>query len=341
MPYLITGEYYYLEELYFWGAADVAASGSSCWIYGRCGSWGIIHEGSVQFRGMAWAIRNLANAAFLSPDGTPEAVYLTQKVNYNLAVKEGQYNITNGTFYDPSANSPWTTGRTTFGGGYANPLRIPAFFDPTVSTISPNQSDAGKVWFNTAPWMTSMWMMIVGHLPELGYPAGPVKQFVGQHIINILQNPAYDPYMIASYTYPSIRLSDHLYFDTWSALLAADLPSYITSNATNQFPYDVASPNDADFGYVVIGRAAASFLPGLSDGSLTGQNAWNWLNSTIPVSNANLLFGNMNDNPKWALVPRGSVSGTPPPPPPLWSLITVTSMAIKSSMRRTYRRQST
>src|SRR2546425_4871875 len=42
---------------------------------------------------------NLAHAALAAPDGSPEKAYFQQKLNNNIAVREGKYNITDGAFY--------------------------------------------------------------------------------------------------------------------------------------------------------------------------------------------------------------------------------------------------
>ena len=66
--------------------------------------------------------------------------------------------------------------------------------------------------------------------------------------------------------------------------------------------FSTRQTTDVEHGYAQIVRAATSFLPGITDGSLSGQSAWNWMNSpTQGVSNQSGL----NDNPKWAILPRG------------------------------------
>ena len=307
VPYLITGEYYWLEELQFWAAADVAASGYTCWIYGRCGTWGIIHEGSVQFRGVSWAMRNLAHAAFLAPDNSPESAYFNEKMRYNLGVREGQYNITNGSFYDTKTTSTWYAGRNTFGAGYSNPLQFPAMFNNLDGGCSATQENCSAIQKDSQPWQTNMWMVVLGHIHELGFPVATETQFVAQHIIMQILDPAYNPYLIANYTYPLLSsAAGKPYFSTWQSELGAFLPNFLSSQTVNKFPSDIASPSDPDFGYVAIAWAAASYLPGYSKGSLSGQAAWNWVNTTIPTSNASQLPGNMSLNPKWALLPRNA-----------------------------------
>ncbi len=78
LPYLITGDYYLMEELAFWGN----------WVlfYGEAGR----HGGSQgllvwdQVRGQAWMLRTLTEAAYATPDAHPLKNYLKQKLQNNI-----------------------------------------------------------------------------------------------------------------------------------------------------------------------------------------------------------------------------------------------------------------
>ena len=78
VPYLISGDYYLMEELVFWGN----------WVlfYGESGR----HGGSQgllvwdQVRGQAWMLRTLTEAAYLTPDAHPLKNYLKQKLQNNI-----------------------------------------------------------------------------------------------------------------------------------------------------------------------------------------------------------------------------------------------------------------
>lgn len=80
VPYLMTGDLYYAEEMAFWanyGMLRVNPDG------GTRGSNGILE--SQETRGYAWALRNLVDAAAYYPDASPVKGYLSAKVNANLA----------------------------------------------------------------------------------------------------------------------------------------------------------------------------------------------------------------------------------------------------------------
>jgi len=89
VPYLVTGEYWYLQEIYFWASYDLAYDN-----YGRDGhgnpqNFSAGHDGSYgtiydQTRGFAWAIRNIADAAVIALDTDIEKDYFTSKVGNNI-----------------------------------------------------------------------------------------------------------------------------------------------------------------------------------------------------------------------------------------------------------------
>src|SRR4051812_26796375 len=79
VPYLMTGDRYYAEEMAFW--ADYAMLRT----YpgdGVRGAAGIVENNEV--RGWGWALRNIADAAAYYPDASPVKAYLVQKVVNNL-----------------------------------------------------------------------------------------------------------------------------------------------------------------------------------------------------------------------------------------------------------------
>jgi hypothetical protein len=84
LPYLLTGDYYLMEELAFW----------SNWVlfYGPAdrhgGALGLVTWDQV--RGQAWALRTLAHGAYLLPDAHPMKLYLNTKLLNNI-----NYFITN------------------------------------------------------------------------------------------------------------------------------------------------------------------------------------------------------------------------------------------------------
>jgi hypothetical protein len=79
LPYLVTGDFFYLEEMQFWSAYNVLWPNAG----GRNGKSGWWFTGSI--RGQAWAYRSLAQAAYLTPDAHPYKAYLVEKLQNNIA----------------------------------------------------------------------------------------------------------------------------------------------------------------------------------------------------------------------------------------------------------------
>jgi hypothetical protein len=90
VPYLISGDRYYAEEMAFWANYAMLRT------YKR-DARGLLLGNEV--RGIAWALRNLADAAAYYPEGSPVRAYLGQKLLNNLRALDGYANA-----QDPAAN---------------------------------------------------------------------------------------------------------------------------------------------------------------------------------------------------------------------------------------------
>ncbi|WP_157365554.1 hypothetical protein [Zooshikella ganghwensis] len=84
LPYVVTGDYYLLEELQFWANYNLI----NMHPYYRRKEEGILRRGQV--RGEAWSLRALGEAAFITPDNHPMKYYFSKLMNNNL---EYLYNL--------------------------------------------------------------------------------------------------------------------------------------------------------------------------------------------------------------------------------------------------------
>jgi len=75
VPYLLTGDRYYAEEMAFWANHGILATNGH-------GAEGLLTGNEV--RGVGWVLRNLAEAAAYYPDASPVHAYLAEKVVNNL-----------------------------------------------------------------------------------------------------------------------------------------------------------------------------------------------------------------------------------------------------------------
>jgi all-beta uncharacterized protein/VCBS repeat protein len=75
VPYMLTGDRYYADEMAFWANHGVLSTSGH-------GTQGVLQGNEV--RGFGWVMRNLAEAAAYYPDASPMKAYLAQKTVNNL-----------------------------------------------------------------------------------------------------------------------------------------------------------------------------------------------------------------------------------------------------------------
>lgn len=80
VPYLVTGDFYYLEEMQFEASYDELWANPA---YRKYDKGRLIHA-QRQVRGQAWALRSIADAAFATPDADPMKHYFTDQVDRNI-----------------------------------------------------------------------------------------------------------------------------------------------------------------------------------------------------------------------------------------------------------------
>lgn len=326
VPYLVTGDWYFLTELQLAASQWLTTPNPDCTInYGRCASIGFIPF-VLQTRGQAWGLRDIAQAAFMSPDGTPEKAYYTQKLNNNIAAEEGDQNVTNGAFppvdptcpsYVPSASgSIWCYGRVSVGSRASNPLHFAGNGDyyagcGTSEPLLTKVPDPFAVDACDSPWMIGYKLNVMGHIQELGFPIGPLNNAQFKILLHGLQDPAFNPWLMGDYRIPVIRHTTATFFQTWADVLSGYASSFVCGSAgtINLRTYQgwvgncsndgTGDNNYGAPGYPHIIKGAASYLAGLgiNDGSLLGLNAWNWIVAHV---NASGVLG----NPQYVLLPR-------------------------------------
>ena len=171
VPYLLTGDFYYLEEAYFWGTYCLLTS----WPHPRKNARGII---AGQVRGNAWSLRNIADAEFIACDGDPEARHFAEKVGNNLA------DMTRRMYGPPEYNKIGAWGiRTT--------------------TSARIQKPANPKWMILAAWENDYLIWSLHHLFELGHDgAARPRDFMLRLRVGALTNaPEFDPLMAAPYRF--------------------------------------------------------------------------------------------------------------------------------------------
>ncbi len=143
LPYMLTGDHYFLEELQFWSMYNVFASNP----YYRDMSKGLLKP--EQVRGQAWSLRTLAEAAYITPDSDRLKEHFTRILDSNL----DWYNAE----YSNNAN--------------ANKLGV----------IVNGYAVAYTNGRGIAPWMDDFFTAAIGHTHELGFTkATPLLKYKAQ-----------------------------------------------------------------------------------------------------------------------------------------------------------------
>jgi len=132
VPYLITGDYYYLEELQFWASWNNVASHPGYRQYDKA------LVVSDQVRGQAWTLRTMVETAYITPDNHPLKSHFNKFVDDNLN---------------------WFNQNYGAGGAYANGLGV--------LTNGFAMSYANNT--GIAPWQDDFFTSVMGHALELGF----------------------------------------------------------------------------------------------------------------------------------------------------------------------------
>ena len=131
LPYLVTGDYYYLEELQFWAMYNVFQSNPGY----RKNIQGLLYNDQV--RGQAWSLRTLAEAAYITPDDDRLKSHFARVLQSNL----DWYNAT-----------------------YTNNVAANVFGVIDTKGAVIYNSKRG-----IAPWQDDFFTSAVGHAAELGF----------------------------------------------------------------------------------------------------------------------------------------------------------------------------
>lgn len=194
LPYIVTGDYYYLEELQFTAMYDSFSSNPGY----RQNIKGLVHPDQV--RGQAWSLRIIGEAGYITPDDDPMKAHFQQIVENNIAWYDENY-TTNPA---PSAK----LGALTH--GYA--------------VVYNNNQGLG-------PWQDDFFTSSVGHLVDLGYTkAKPLLAWKSKFPVERMTATGMCWISAAMY---SMNIKDSLgnYYADWSQIYQASLPPLVTSTA--------------------------------------------------------------------------------------------------------------
>lgn len=173
VPYLISGDRYYLEEMHFWACFDLGDSnsgyrgGTQCWLVD-------------QLRGNAWAFRNIVDAAAMTPDDWPEKDYLNEKIANNI---------------------------TRWNNAYVVPTMAGAF--PTVRYFATSSGldsshDPAHCSAVMSSWQTEYMLWSLIHAKDMGYPTHDLVNWAGRGLIDRFTDwPGWNRYRGTVYVFPA------------------------------------------------------------------------------------------------------------------------------------------
>ena len=192
IPYLLTGDYYYLEEMYFWANWCMLIQNASY----RQKQAGLVTPDQV--RGEAWALRQLVDAAKISPDAHPERRYFDSKVKNNLD------------YYRRFIQGPDATELGTYTIGAS---------DAYVRGRSPQER---RKWLTLAPWQQNFLAWSLDHAVRAGYPAAAEpRDYFTRLQVGVLTHPDdFDPrYSVPYFFVVGQRENEEKsYYITWKEL---------------------------------------------------------------------------------------------------------------------------
>jgi len=204
VPYMVTGDYYYMSELAF------AASHNNLWsnpVY-RGLSEGLIDGGHAQTRGKAWTLRDMANAAWLLPDHYPLKAEFKASVENSLADWNKKY-----------TNNP-----------AANPLAM-MNSGATYPIVDAQKRRTGEK--GMAPWMHNFLTWSAGHAAELGFDgAAEFRNWLAQFEIGLMTdwqaNPTHGYCWLKAAVYTLIvKDANGNWLPNYQAAYAATFPSLV------------------------------------------------------------------------------------------------------------------
>lgn len=311
--YLVTGDYFFLRQ--FMSAAgahlNIPQTGKTRAYYGG-DEWGHLpyHD---QFRSQAWYMRDIAQAATITPDALPEKYYFREKMLNNIAIHEGRLNVTGGFAYSTDSSDAWYD-RWQWGygqGSQVSDIQSNTRVNNPIQTwgydeyASKESVDTGVTLYVLSPWMLSYLTIALNHAGELGFPLTGLLTAVNGYQITLLNGS--NPYQVGSYRAPALATSGSTWFSSFSALNNGFSTSYTNADcgsaqnfrALVQWPQ--CNESNIDQGYPAFAYAASSWFPSYSGGT----TARSWMETAFTQES------NFGTNPKWALLPRPADSGEP------------------------------
>lgn len=283
VPYLVTGDHYFLEELQFWANQNAFRTGAGY----RGGALGLLNW--LQVRGQAWSLRTLGETAYITPDANPMKSYFETLLQNNIT----EY-----------------TNRYTGSGVAVNSLGV----------ITDGYSLVYNSGQGLAPWQDDFFTWAIGHIVELGYTqAIPLRNFKAKFTVGRMTDPNYCWIFGSNYTLNVKDLSTGNLYSTFgqvyqnsigATLQALQCNSQAMATALGTQIGEMVGYSHSPQGYPsnmqpAVAIAADSGIP-------NSGTAWQTFDSRSVKPYSPQPY---NEYPNWDIVPRSTPVSTPPPAP--------------------------
>jgi hypothetical protein len=288
LPYLISGDFYYLEELWFWANFNMIQANYAYREFAK----GLVKWD--QLRGAAWSLRTLGHAAYITPDALPQKAYFQTKLKNNL----DWYNVTYSN--NPNANKLGWVARLI---------------------------DDYPISYRTSPWMDDFFTWSIGYLQGLGFAeATPLALFKAKFPVGRMTDPSWcwiqgAPYQmvvnnqttgtaLASFADAWAPTLQMLYPNNYQTILASACGSKEMATAFGLAEGEMRGYSTDPTGFVA--QMGAALAIAVEQRIPNADLAWQRYNNRIkPISRESYAA-----NPQWAIVPRDPTSMPEPPKQP-------------------------
>jgi hypothetical protein len=199
LPYLISGDAFFLEELQFWAGWNMLIANP----YYRDFAKGLLKWS--QIRGQAWSLRTLGHAAYITPDNHPLKAYFAEKLRNNLE------------WYRAYAAGPTASPLGWLGTGGS------AFaYEP----------------YGIAPWQDDFFTGATGDLVRLGFAeAKPLLDWKARYVVGRMADTGYCWLHASAYSQQIGPPDKSRYFASFGELYRANFPSgACTGTAMDGYP---------------------------------------------------------------------------------------------------------